>query len=441
MIRSGNAVSKGSDKHRAAGRCIHGLFAVLALALLAPALNPSKALAVGGEQSLDSPATMGYTTMKVVGHIKEDLTEFTFWNWEIREDPSEFDPNGPCCELYNAGDTVHTVENEFGGLKPNTTYYARIKVSRFGEGITFSNVVSGTTLAVGSPTVLDVDDAASASFTSAHVSGEVEGVVGPDPAFESSCRFEYVSDAEYGARSESQELSVRATGGTFVLSYGGSSTEPLAYDASASSVGSALEALPPIGAGNVAVSGGPGDPFGDTPYTIFFQGSLAGTDVEQASVDSTGLAPSGSAGADVQATVNGHGVEEFNRAGSVACDPDPITTAGATGVEADLTGLESGTTYHLRLAISNLGGGDSETASDFTTLAVAPPPRSRWTMPKTPNSPRPTSAARSGVPPAPTRPSTSTVDSSTSPPNSSSRAASRALPRRRAGRTRSQGSV
>lgn len=347
--------------------------ATLALVLLAPALNPSAALAIGGEQSVDSPLTVGYTTVKAVGHIKEDLTEFTFWNWEIKEDPSEFDPNGASGQVFFPGDEVHTVETEFTELKPGTTYYVRIKVSRFGEPLAESNVVSATTLPVATPSVLDVDDASSVSFTSAHVSGEVEGVEGPDPAFESNCRFEYVSDADYGARSESQQLTVRATGGTFVLSFGGSSTGPLAYNASAAAVQAALEALPPIGAGNVAVSGGPGDEFGDAPYTIDFQGALAGTDVEAVSVNGSGLAPSGTSGADVQTPVEGHGVEEFNRASAVPCDQNPITTTGATAVEADLTGLESSTTYHLRLSISNLGGGDSETASDFTTLAVTPP--------------------------------------------------------------------
>jgi len=354
--------------------CAGSLLALFAAAVLALALAPASALAIGGEQKLDEPPTMGYTTMKVTGEVKEDLGSFSFTGYEIVKDPSEFSSGaGSADVVFNAGEKVHQVEKEFTGLTPGTTYYVRIRVEGSSEGIRYSNVVSGTTLAVDSPSVLDVDDASSVSYTSAHVSGEVEGVVGPDPAFESDCRFEYVSDADYDARDEAQELTVRATGGTYQLNFGGVATDPIAYDASAAAVQSALEALSSVGAGNVSVSGGPGDALGDAPYTIAFQGTLADTDVEQIFADPSGLLPAGKSGADVQTPVNGHGEQKFGAASSVPCDVNPVTTSGPTPVEADLTGLEADTTYHLRLTISNLGGSDSEEANDFTTLAVDPP--------------------------------------------------------------------
>jgi hypothetical protein len=350
-----------------------GLLSLFTAAILALALAPASALAIGGEQSLDEPPTMGYTTMKVTGEVKEDLGSFSFTGYEIVKDPSEFSSGaGGADVVFDAGEKVHEVEKEFTGLTPGTTYYVRIRVEGSSEGIRYSNVVSGTTLAVGSPSVLDVDDASSVSYTSAHVSGEVEGVEGPDPAFESTCRFEYVSDADYDARDEVQELTVRASGGTYQLNLGGVPTAPIAYNASAATVQSALEALSSVGAGNVSVSGGPGDALGDTPYAIAFQGALADTDVEQLFADPSGLLPSGKSGAEVQTPVNGHGEQKFAAAASVPCDVNPITES-PTPVEVDLTGLEAGTTYHLRLTISNLGAGDSEEASDFTTLAVDPP--------------------------------------------------------------------
>jgi hypothetical protein len=64
------------------------------------------------------------------------------------------------------------------------------------------------------------------------------------------------------------------TGGTFTLTYAGQTTAPIAYNAPTANVQSALTALPPIGAGNVVVGGSAGG-----PYTVTFQGALAGTNV------------------------------------------------------------------------------------------------------------------------------------------------------------------
>lgn len=59
-------------------------------------------------------------------------------------------------------------------------------------------------------------------------------------------------------------------GGTFTLSYGGDTTAAIAWDASLAAMQSALEALPSVGAGNVAVTGSVGD------YVIVFT-SVTGT--------------------------------------------------------------------------------------------------------------------------------------------------------------------
>lgn len=341
-------------------------------AALALGLTPVSASAVGHEQELDDAPTMGYTSMRVTGFAKADLASFTNVVVEVADSPAGFDESsGGIAEFQlPPGEEVHEIDKTFTGLEPATTYYARIKAEVFTEGLKFSNVVSGTTLPVTAPSALHIDDASSVSYTSAHVSGAVEGVEGPDPAFESSCRFEYVSDAEYGARDEVQILTVRAGGGTFQLYYDGSPTDPIAYDASASAVETALEALPGV---EVAVSGGPGGPGGDNPYTIAFQGALGGADRGQIFVETSGLEPGGESGADVQTAVEGHPVEGFNRAAAVPCDVNPVTSAGPTAVAADLTELEAGTIYHLRLAISNGGGVDTEEAGNFTTPAVAPP--------------------------------------------------------------------
>jgi hypothetical protein len=84
-------------------------------------------------------------------------------------------------------------------------------------------------------------------------------------------------------------LTVAAAGGTFILSFNGESTPTLTHDSSAVSVQTALESITSVGAGNVEVSGGPGDPEGSTPYTISFTGALSGTEVTQIGIDATDL--------------------------------------------------------------------------------------------------------------------------------------------------------
>ncbi|WP_280498550.1 major capsid protein [Nocardia cyriacigeorgica] len=63
------------------------------------------------------------------------------------------------------------------------------------------------------------------------------------------------------------------TGGTWTLSFGGDTTDPIAHNASAAVVQALLAGLSSIGAGNIAVSGAAGG-----PYTVTFQGALGATD-------------------------------------------------------------------------------------------------------------------------------------------------------------------
>lgn len=70
-------------------------------------------------------------------------------------------------------------------------------------------------------------------------------------------------------------LTVDATAGTLRYRYGGVTTLDQAYNVTAGNLQTALEGL--FGSGNVAVTGGPGDSGGTTPYTITLQGTLANT--------------------------------------------------------------------------------------------------------------------------------------------------------------------
>lgn len=73
-----------------------------------------------------------------------------------------------------------------------------------------------------------------------------------------------------------------ASAGTFVLSYGGQSTAPLTYSATAAAITTALAGLTTIGTGNVTATGGPAS---TTDVVITFGGTLAGVPVSVITVD------------------------------------------------------------------------------------------------------------------------------------------------------------
>ena len=78
------------------------------------------------------------------------------------------------------------------------------------------------------------------------------------------------------ARNEVQTVTISGspTGGTFTLTYSGQTTSAIAYNAAASAVEDALEALSNIGIGDVSVEGSAGG-----PYTVTFRETLGEQDV------------------------------------------------------------------------------------------------------------------------------------------------------------------
>jgi len=74
---------------------------------------------------------------------------------------------------------------------------------------------------------------------------------------------------------EVESITVNATGGTFTITYGGETTAPINYNATALEVQEALAALPVVKPGNIKVTGGPGGEGGATPYVLTFEGALA----------------------------------------------------------------------------------------------------------------------------------------------------------------------
>lgn len=87
-------------------------------------------------------------------------------------------------------------------------------------------------------------------------------------------------------------LTITATGGTFTVTVGASTTSGIAYNATNSTVQTAIAGLASVGSGNVTVTGGPG---GTASYRIFFTGSLANSDTLTVTADGTSLTGTGAA--------------------------------------------------------------------------------------------------------------------------------------------------
>ncbi len=100
--------------------------------------------------------------------------------------------------------------------------------------------------------------------------------------------------------SETQQVMVKATAGTFTLSFGGKTTSPLSWDATAGDVQNALEDLDSIGSGNVIVAGGPGNAAGTQPYLVTFTGDESGLNEPLMHIDTSSLSGEGWVLTDVQ---------------------------------------------------------------------------------------------------------------------------------------------
>jgi hypothetical protein len=97
-----------------------------------------------------------------------------------------------------------------------------------------------------------------------------------------------VAPAQPACFAESQQVAITGTptGGTFTLTFDGQTTAGIAYNAIASAVKTALEALSNVEADSITATGGalPG-----TPVVVTFGGQWAGTNIPQMTGDATGL--------------------------------------------------------------------------------------------------------------------------------------------------------
>jgi hypothetical protein len=142
---------------------------------------------------------------------------------------------------------------------------------------------------------------------------------------------------------EIQAVVVRAESGTFTLSFNGQTTAALPFEAAATEVQTALNALSSIGGsgGSVAVESGRGGPSGqESPYVVVFGGSLAGSNQPQISGDGSALVGPG-AGVIISTTVEGGlgtstmAIFAQNVGGAASSGPITLTGTMPDGVRLD----------------------------------------------------------------------------------------------------------
>jgi hypothetical protein len=175
---------------------------------------------------------------------------------------------------------------------------------------------------------------------------------------------------------EVQRITVRAVAGTFTLTYGGQTTAPLAYNASAAAVAAALNALPAInGTGSVGVTGGPGDSSGSSPYVVTFGGGLGQGDRAQLVIDRSQLASAVGTelkceGVGYWISTEGHFDYQWLRSGQPitgATSPAYTTTAADTGkaVQCEVTAWHEQTAPFPKTRATN---------PDYTMIGSIPAP-------------------------------------------------------------------
>ena len=387
VTRDARQGSKGSG---APGARLLGLLAIALIALFA-----SVGTASADTAEISTVSNVSYASAHVTGKAS---SAFGSYNVQYSKDPDGEGWTASGVGGFIFGNQLTEFEGDIGGLKGETTYFVRLVING-GATVSPGPNPEFTTLPVAPPTLPGSVGTSTIYSTSAGATGSVERPANADPAFDVTCRFEYVSEADF-----------TATG------FAGAASRPCAEnpigpgDASTQKAVSAQLGCPnpvvedPEGKclkpettyhlRLIAENAAPGvvtkdaaTTFTTTPKvakpTVISIGNAVDVGVPRgsyATVQASGEVqrPAGTDPAldvncrfeyisDTQLKDNESNAQPpFAGAAATSCDVSLVQAEDPTAVNARIE-LTAGTTYHLRLVAENGGGLDTKEASTFTT--------------------------------------------------------------------------
>ncbi len=162
-------------------------------------------------------STSATATAKVVRPAQSDdinchfeyITDQQLSENEAASEPPFTSATTVSCAQNPIGEADAGIEKEvtapLAGLSPATAYHLRLVAENAAPGVVVKEAASTFTTApkVAGPTVVSVQDATEVGQNTAAVSGEVGRPAGADPALDVECRFEYATQAEWEAASDS----------------------------------------------------------------------------------------------------------------------------------------------------------------------------------------------------------------------------------------------
>jgi len=163
--------------------------------------------------------------------------------------------------------------------------------------------------------------------------GPLAGVARPDKLWINAATNEIVLDPNEVGVNEVQKVKVDGTGATYRLEVDGELTDKLAPGLTAAQLKAELEELDNIDPGDVAVTGGPGDAGGTTPYSITFAGQYEDENVPTIEVVEEELTGGGAA-VTVTTTTAGAAGDEILPLG-VVDEVDPTRTPDVARVNCN----------------------------------------------------------------------------------------------------------
>lgn len=336
--------------------------------LLTLVLGASTASAAPAVMTMGPLSSVSYTSAHVTGTVELPSGGFTYYWFEYSADGVNWTPVHQLERSVSSAGSFE-VSDDLTGLNGGTEYFVRLAgwTRELSDPEVFSPEPSPsfTTLPVEKPTVLAADDATDVSYTSAKASGSVDRPANPDPAFDASCRFEFVSDDQFnvsgfaGAGAAGCDVNpVTTTGPTAVKAdlsgLAAGTTYHLRLTASNAGGQNSLEAASTFTTPAVALPNASIDPVtGLAGTTAHFSGKVTP-----------------SSGADPAFEVNWH----------FECTPECPGLQGGQfsgdgtehAVFADASGLEPNTSYEVKLVASNAAGQVTAGPQSFKTNALAP---------------------------------------------------------------------